>query len=334
VGARRRGRQPRPYPWNEDGSPVAATAEVFLVQAYVSRSPEEGAALRDKEGLAEAVRKEYVAESTRLAEEVRDRIAAEQTRRQLAWQEVKPAFFALLEKERNLAQEKETRAGHADVFGQVDELMKAKRHLAVALVAGDLTTEQKDAATAEYGRLVANKRAEAQKARELLQKGLETAQKEVIDLSKTYEERGVARVDDGLADVRKMIADAGGPPETIVQAAAAKARLEAAAGRLKEALAVGSLPTMESLKQREAQIETELGQLPADDAAAKTAQLRDGMAKIGEAVSLKSLQEDELLTVLDELAELRARKRAAEAGVKFLKAALPQAAAGPGPVAP
>ena len=106
--------KPRPYPWNEDGSPVAPSAEVYLVQGYDTQSADDLLeARREKEGLADTILNEYLAEIEALGENLRGEIKAERARRQLAWEEVKPVFFALLDKERGLAQERATRAGRA-----------------------------------------------------------------------------------------------------------------------------------------------------------------------------------------------------------------------------
>jgi hypothetical protein len=321
----------RPYPWKADGSPVSPDAEVFLVI-----SPgDELKARRERDGLADAILEEYVTEINALAERVRGELAAERMRRKRAWDEVKPAFFALLEEERNLAQQQALRTGRAEAVAVVEALVTAKARLAVKLATGDPTAEEADAEVAGYSRQLAEARAQAQQVREKLQQALNAAQQQVVGLSEAYEQRGASRIDQGLDDLDGMIAAAVGPPETIALAAAAKLRLEAVARRLQEAAAsASSLPALEELKQQAARVKEQLGQLAPDDAVERMKELRAKMAEIGKAIEQEFLQEKELFTDLEGLIDLRARKEAAEARLARLKDALARADAGEAPAAP
>jgi hypothetical protein len=325
--------KPRPYPWGDDGQPVSPSAEVFLVQDYSPQSPDDVMkARKGKEGLAAAILGQSAAEVEALAEDLRSEVAAVHLRRELRWQDVKPAFFALLDRERDLAQERAARAGRAEAFDIINKLAAAKARLAIQLKTGDLTTEAADAAVADYGRLLAEARAKAQEARDRLQKALDAAQQQAVELSKAYEEWGASRVDQGLSEVREMIASVG-EPKTIPLAGTAKLRLEAAARRMNEVPTAADLPDVEGLQQETAQAEKELKELPADESAAKIAELRGKMATLGESIGHEFLQEGQLFKDLDELVDLRARKEAAEARVKRLQEALPQAPAGAEPTA-
>jgi len=318
---------PRPYPWHDDGSPVAPSAEVFLVQGYPSHSPEEMKARRDRDELAQTILEEYLAETEALAARTRDQLAAERARRERAWQELKPAFFALLDREKELARERATRQGHREALDVVNRLAADKGQLAIKLKVGDLSAEQADAAAEQYGRQLAEARAKAQQARERLQNALDAAQQQVVELSAAFERLGVARAGEGLAEIEQMLADAAGRPETISLAAALKLRLEAAAGRVKAAAAaVSALPDLEGIQQQAARVEEQMAQLPVDDAVARIDELGDKMARLGEDVAREFLQEKELIKDLEELVDLRARKEAAEARLRRLKEALENAA--------
>ncbi|NLW51350.1 MAG: SUMF1/EgtB/PvdO family nonheme iron enzyme [Candidatus Brocadiaceae bacterium] len=323
--------RPRPYPWTEDGASVSPSAEVFLVQAYRPGSPEEQKARQEKEGLAGALLTEAVAEVQARAAELHDRIAAERTRRQLAWQEFKPAFFATVDRRRALAQERGLRAGRAEALAIVTDLAARKGGLARRIATTDMDAGQIDAEVADYGRLLAEVRANAQKARERLQAGLDTAQQAVVELSKAYEQWGASRVGLGLSEVEAMVEEAAAPPGTIALAATAGLRLDAAARRLEQMAGTGALPDMQALRAHAAQDEEQSGQLPPDESPARMAELREKMAVFGQSIGREFLQEAEVFADLEKLIELRARKEAAEAGLQYIRDALPpQTATGGG----
>jgi hypothetical protein len=314
----------RPYPWTEDGAPVAEGAEVFLVQDWLPGTEGEQAARAGRDELAESILAEARRQVADLSARLQAMIEPRRAMRREMWQQIKPVFFALLDREKRVAELTARRGGLDEVVEILQRLVLAKGKLAAAVKAAELENGNAQEAVQAYTDQLAEVRAKVQQVRDELQKSTAAMQEQVVALTRAFEEAGTAETEGALDQAEAVLTEAGAPVETVARAEELQEKLRGAIERLTEAgPAFEGLPTVEEMNARIAELDARIEQLAADEAGA--AAMEEAARKIerfGESIERQFLQEDLLVKELEELVGLRARKKAVEANLKGLQEAL------------
>ncbi len=312
----------RPYPWAPDGAPVHQQAELFLVQDWLPAGPGQAEAARARGELVEQIRRGAAARVERLRAELQELVERQQARRGDLWEQIKPAFFSLLDKEKQLARLSARREGHQDVKRILTEIALAKGRLAAALKVEELSAEEADRRAAAYRQQLSAARAKVQEVREELQSETARLQDEVLALTRAFEEAGTAQAT-GLADqAEALLAETAETPETAAATTSAAERLEEMVARIRRGgPAFGAMPDLQEIEARAGEVERQTEELSGEDPAVEEVRaLRGKVERFGEAIGREFLQESLLLQELDELVELRAGKKAVEATYERLAA--------------
>lgn len=314
----------RPYPWADDGSAVAAGAEAFLVQDWPPGSPGEEAARAARQELADRILADARADVAELRDRLEGMIEPRRAVGRELWQQIKPVFFSLLDRQKGLAEATARREGRAEVIEILNRLVLAKGKLAAAVKAAELEDTTAEDALQAYTDQLAQVRAKLQQVRDGLQKATAASQEQVVALTRAFEEMGTAEAAGRLEEAEAALAESAVQVDAVTQAEALKASLQSAVARLAEAgPAFENLPSVEDMNQRIAALDLRIAQLADQQAAAGAIQeAADKMERLGKAVSRQFLEEKVLLKELNELVELRARKKAVEANLNGLREAL------------
>jgi uncharacterized protein YukE len=312
----------RPYPWNEDGSPVAAEAEMFLVQDWRSGSDQEMQARQAKAVLPGAILSEHAAQVEALRGQLQGLVEQLRVRQEQQWTQMKPAFFALLEKEKKAAELRALRDGRAEQAAALELLAAEKGRLAAAYKADQMAADQ---AAQQYTEKLAEVRDTVPQVRKALQDSTAALQEQVVEATKALDQVGSAAAPGALAEAEAALKAPAGPVETMAQALERKAVLQAAVKKLQEQTSpFARIPTADAMAKRTAELDQETRRFTGEDpSAARIAEARRKMGSFGEALGREFLQENLLLQEMDELVDLRARKKAVEAMLAGLQAVLP-----------
>jgi hypothetical protein len=316
--------QPRSYPWLEDGAPAAAEAEIFLVQDWSAGTDGEAAARKAKEGLAETILKEGIENVERLRQELSDMIARRKRRQEDQWKQFKPRFFQLLESEKKLAELQARKEGRAEALEILTRFAVKKGRLAAALATTEVTPEDAEKAAKGYEDELAQARSTLQGVRETLQTSTQEQQEEVLELTRMFEQDGAVEAGRGVEDAEAVLQQAPETVEDATQAALQAETLQAAVLQLGEVSpAFEGVPSLEETESRAAALDEQIRQFSGEDpAVAEIKDMRERIAGFSEAMNREFLQEKLLFQELDELVELRARRKAVEAMLNGLKQAM------------
>lgn len=311
----------RPYPWPEGAAPGAAGGDVFLVQDWPAGSDQELKARQAKAALPETILAEHKDEIAELRAQLQQATERHRTSREEQWKQLKPGFFALLEKQKELAGLRARQRAMADVLEILSEMAADKARLAVRLKTADLGPEAADAEVEAYEQKLADVRAKVQEVRQKLQQTTKELQDELVALTRRFEMVGATEVAAGLAAADVAVEADSTPPENIEQAARLAKELESAlrlAGERRPAFE--DFPGMDDIEGRMAQLDKQIEQISADQRLATEVEtLRRKVAGLDQTINREFLQEKLLCQELDELAELRARMKAVEEKVDGLK---------------
>lgn len=315
---------PRPYPWSDDGAAVAQEAEILLVQDWVPGSNAQLQARAAREGLAESILAERCDGVEKLRQQLLGLVEVQRTRRGDLWKQLKPAFFSVLDREKKLAEERARREGRAEVLEILQRLEVAKGRLAAGIKANDLSAEQAEQAAERYTGQLGKWRTELQGVRDQLQDATNALQEEVVALTKVFEEAGTTEAEGHLDEAEAALADSAAPIESIAEAAPLERKLVTAIEWMRgEGPAFAGIPTLEDLNTRMAGLDQRIEELAGEDpVSAQIEEVRQRLERFGQAINRAFLQEKLLLEELDELVELRARKKAVETMLKGLNEAL------------
>jgi hypothetical protein len=322
----------RPYPWTADGAPASASAEVFLVQDWLAGSDAERQARQAKDALAKAILEEQTAEVQQLRKQIDDLVGPQGSRRPEVWTQLKPAFFALLDQEKKLAELKAERETRAEVLEILNRLNLSKAKLAALLKGTEPSQAAADQALNGYANQLAKIRAEMQVVRDDVQRSTGAMQDEVVSLTKALEAASGGEAQARAQQAQAVLAESSAPIQNAQQAAAVAEKLRASLQGLKETSSTLNLPTIEQIKKRTADVEKQIAELSSPDpTVAEMTDVRQKIDQLGQAIDHDFVQERLLIQDLDDLVTLRARKKAVEAKLDALKKALGKAPAAKAP---
>jgi uncharacterized phage infection (PIP) family protein YhgE len=316
--------QPRPYPWLDDGAPAAAEAEIFLVQDWSTGTDSEVAARKAKEELTETILKEGVDKVERLRQQLSDMIARRKRRQEDQWKQLKPRFFQLLETEKKVAELQARKESRAEALEILTRFAVKKGKLAAALKTTEVTPEDAEKAAEGYENELAQARGKLQEVREALQTSTQEQQEEVLELTRMFEQDGAVEAGRGVEEAEAVLQQVPDVVEGATQAALLAETLQAAVLQLGEVSpAFEGVPSLEETDSRTAALDEDIQQLSGEDpAVAEIKDMHQRIAGFSEAMNREFLQEKLLFQELDELVELRARKKAVEAMLNGLKQAM------------
>ena len=308
----------KPYPWTEEGDAVGA--EVLLVREGRA-GPEEQAA---RNGLAEVILADYREQVADLQGQARTALDAERRRRDDQWKRIKPAFFALLDQEGGLAAERARQESVQMALRMFGRLALDKAELAVALKTTEMSQQDAKTRIAQYREATAKLRTDVQRVQGQLRKDTQAAQEEVLKLTKAFEDSGLAQATGGLAEADAALA-AADDVQNIAQAVEARDALSAALLRLAEpGPAFAGIPSRDELATRAEAINAELATLAAEAPAPNSMdEVQETLDRFGKVIGEEFDQERSLARDLVALVEQRSSKKAVEAKLAVLQAAMP-----------
>jgi len=324
----------RAYPWTADGAPASPLAEAFLVQDWLPGSDGERQARQAKDALAKTIMNERTAEVQQLRKQLEDLVGPQGSRRSEAWNQVKPAFFALMDQKKKLAELKAERETRTEVLDILTRLNLAKAKVAALLKGTEPSQAAADQAVNGYANQLAKIRADMQAVRDDLQKTTGAMQDEVVATTKALEAAGTGEAQAHAQKAQAVLAESSAPIQNAQQAATTAQALRSALQALKDTDSVLNLPGIEQIKKQTADVEKQIADLSSPDpTAAQIADVRQKMSQLGQTIDREFVQEKMLFQDLDDLVTLRAHKKAVEAGLDALKQALGKAPASKAPAA-
>jgi len=311
----------RPYPWPTDEQDCVAVGEIYTFRDWPDGSPGEAAARRAKGRLLDDILSDHKERIARLRERLQEALNNRQASAAQQWQQLKPALFALLDKEKKAAELSARNEAEANVLEILGRLAAAKAELAVKLKTGNLTEEQAKAEIEAYNKMLATHRTEAARARRSAEERSKQLQDQVVAVTRQLERQLAALASPaGLQGARDALNQSEGEPQDIADAARIEGLLEAAAAQLAQAPPVPrNLPDAGQVAARSAELDKQMKQHSGEDeAAARIADLKQKIKDLDEAIGQSFLQEKLFLQDLDELIPIRARMKAIEAHARAL----------------
>lgn len=251
-------------------------------------------------------------------------IARRKRRQEDQWKQFKPRFFQLLESEKKLAELQARKEGRAEALEILTRFAVKKGRLAAALATTEVTPEDAEKAAKGYEDELAQARSTLQGVRETLQTSTQEQQEEVLELTRMFEQDGAVEASRGVEDAEAVLQQAPETVEDATQAALQAETLQAAVLQLGEVSpAFEGVPSLEETESRAAALDEQIQQFSGEDpAVAEIKDMRERIAGFSEAMNREFLQEKLLFQELDELVELRARRKAVEAMLNGLKQAM------------
>ncbi len=319
----------RPYPW-DDGEPAAPDAELFLAQDWVPGTEAEEEAHRRAAALPDlllAHHQEELDESRAALEQLVEEHEAQTAR---LWEELRPAFFAMIDRQRELARHSARQERRLDSLEVVESLFRAKREMVAQLppVVDDLSPEEADRAVQRYDDLLAETLEGVQQVEERLGEDIRELQEQVVALTRRFEQHGEGLLRTGTEEARRFLAELDQEAESVLEAVRRKSRLQEVKEELR-AVEPGleGMPSLEQVRRRTAELEGRLDDLTEDPRIQeRIEEVQDGLRSIGEAIGREFTREEAVFEQLPPLVELRARKEGARAAAQTLREALGPAA--------
>jgi hypothetical protein len=320
-----------PYPWGAGFEDLPVAAPLFLAQDWLPGSEIEQEAKRKKNELGAAVLADNQAMTQELREELTDLLTDREVVAAERWQDFKPAFFALIEKTKKLAELRETQKRRADQLGVLQQVARAKGDLAIAITTAEEGAETPEAAIEQYKTDLANWRAEIQKTKQNLEELIKSRQEQVIQMTKQFDEEGSAAAAVSDPEAKALLAETeseAGDPQAAL-AVIKKLEDKIAALQAKPS-PLENLPPVEGLQGQAAQMDSAIEQVPEDkETADKIAESLALLERLGTTVKQDFLDEKLLVNEIAELVVLRAQREAVDANLAALKGVMDQLG-GPG----
>jgi len=313
-----------PYPWPQGGADDEPGGPVFLVQDWLPGTDSETVARQRKAQVINGILAGYKAEIDRLRAELRGMVSRETARHSTQTEQLKPAFFAMLDKAKDLSEAQARLQGSKDALAVVRKIADEKGRLAGQLKATDMSPEEAEAAVKAYEDNLAAVRSKIQQTREQLENTTQKLQGEVTTLTKKLEQNLAQGTPEFFQTIAPVLTDAAAEIEDISQAVSLLEMLREACDTLADvAPPTTELPDIADIEKRAAELDKQLADVPAPDTGAMD-EVQQKIERFGQAIGQEFLQEKLLFKELDELVELRARREALEARVEGLKGILRQ----------
>jgi hypothetical protein len=316
-----------PYPWSgqDDATPVAA--QLYLVQDWTAGSPAQQEAEAAKQALAKTLEQERAAGFEQARKALADLVTQQKSAAQERWDQFKPAFFSMVEKQKALAEAKGRKDAGQDelLLLQNIALEKGKVAKAAAGVEGTLS----DAART-YTDKLAQWRTQAEASRQSLENRTKELQQQVVAQTDAFDQLGTKSIADHFAEADALLTQGAQTPAQPSDAADLQSKLVEAAQKLQEAGPLfDSLPAPSYFSNQAAKLQQETTAAGADKATAdKVAQVKESIG-FGQTINQNFLDEKLLLDDLASLVDLRARRDAIEANLTALTGVMRQIAAPP-----
>ncbi|MFO8006271.1 MAG: SUMF1/EgtB/PvdO family nonheme iron enzyme [Candidatus Brocadiia bacterium] len=318
----------RPYPWS-DGEPSEPQAVLHLVRDYQRGSPAEEQARQAKSELPVKLMEQYQQRIAETGAQLEAAIQSMDAQRSELWQQVKPEFFSMMDKRKEVALRRARQRWQADALELLRGVVLAKGKAAARLTTEDLTAAEQEQIIADYNEMLTETLTRVQNIRQELEGATGDLQDEVVELTRKLEQAGPVGAGEAEQHAAQLLADAEEAVQTPREAHELITELRNAAERLTAMEpSLEGVPSLEQIQQRMAELDEKLQTLPeAEPMPAETEELRGRLQTIGETMEREFVKEDALLEELPALVDLRARKEAIQAQLNALQEALGKATA-------
>jgi hypothetical protein len=314
---------PTPYAWAGPDENTPVVAPVYLVQDWLPGSAGEQKATAAKQALAQELEKARAAGFEQARKALADLVAAQKAAAQQRWDQFKPAFFGLVDKQKQLAELNGQKSARQDVLKILQNVATEKGKLAAKLKLGEGDAQ---AATKTYTDQLAQWRTEVQATRQTLEDRTKALQQQVVEQTGAFDDLGTKSITDRFAEAEALLQQSAQAPAQPKDAAALQAKLVDAAQKLQDAPALfESLPDPASLSQQAAKVQEQMGAAGADKATLdQIAQMEDHIQNFGQSIGQDFLDEKLLLQDLDTLVDLGSRHDAVQANLAALTGVMRQ----------
>jgi len=317
---------PEPYPWAglDENTPVVAP--VYLVQDWLPGSEGERQAIAARQDLMAELEAERAAGFAQARQHLADIVQARKSAAAQRWQSFKPAFFSLVEKQKELAELRARAKGREDVLKILNRIVAAKGRLAATLKTSDQAPQ---AAIKAYEDQLAQWRSEVQATRQTLEDHTRENQQEVLKLTDQFDQLGPKEIAERFAEAEALLQQSAEKPTDPRDAAALQSQLVTAAQTLEDSPPLfESLPDAAALSDQTGEAQQAIANLPADEETVdQIAAAKDHLQGFGESIGQDFLDEKLLVQDLDTLVDLRARREAVMANLAALRGLMRQIAA-------
>ena len=306
-----------PYPWAgaDDATPVAEP--LYLVQDWLPGAAGEQKAQALKQELEQALEAERAAGFGQARQALADLVKARKAAAEERWQQFKPAFFSLVEKQKRLGELNGAKACRQDVLGILSRVATAKGKLAATLALGESDSQ---AAIKAYQDQLAQWRTEEQATRQSLEDKAKELQADVLKQTDAFDQLGEKTIAAKLAAADALLEQSAQAPAQPKDASDLQSKLVAATEDLKAApLPFESLPDPAALNKQTADAQKTVDSFPPDkETADKIADMKGHIQTFSQSIAQDFLDEKLLLQDLDTLPDLRSRRDAVAANLAAL----------------
>jgi len=313
----------RPYPW-PDGEAAPPDATLFLIRDWTAGSQGEQEARERARELPQMILTSQQEELVQLRAQVEQLIQKHEAQQTQIWQELKPAFFALLDKQKELAQHVAEQQRRLETLEVTEKLFKEKGQLAARLTTEELSPQQQDKAVQDYNALLADTLDKTQKLEASLEQDIKDVQERVMELTRRFEQEGRSRLSAVSEQARQLLAQSEQGAASIREALMQKARLQELKGKLEAARPLlEDMPSVAAVKRRTAEVEQQLKELAEDEEVEQRIKdLQARIRSIGETIGREFTREGAVFEELSRLIDLRSRKEAVRSKLQALREAL------------
>ncbi len=320
------------YPWSPDGRPVPG-APIYLVRDWELRSEGEREARARKEELPQKILARYQEEVNELRDRLKSRADELQQNAAQRWQQIKPAFFGLLDKKKELARLKAREKWRKEAVAVLEKVFTEKGKLAAALKTGQPTAEEIDQAVGAYDQTLSRAVGTARDVLQRVQAQAQALQKAVKTVTDGFDRTGRLRTEALPPQVQAALQQTASAAETVRAALRQQEILQSALQAIESAPApFAELPAVEELNRQARSVEEKIDSFAADEElAGRTEDIRRRLKSIGETIEREFEKEKVLFEELSKWVELRARRDAIAAHLEALRqmAGAESEAAGP-----
>ena len=315
-----------PYPWEAVDDSARAVTPLYLVQDWLPGSPEEQRAQARRQDLVTALEAERAAGFGKARQDLADLVKARKAAADERWQQFKPAFFSLVDKQKRLAELNGQKACRQDILAILSSVAAEKGKLAAAIALHEGDTQ---AAIKTYQDKLAVWRSDLQKTRQSLDDKAKELQQDVVKQTDAFDQAAAKAIADKFAEADALLQQSTQAPVEPKDAAALQSKLVAALEDLKAAPApLENLPDPAAVTTQVADVQQQIDKSPADkESADRIAAAKGRIQALTENVSQDFLDEKLLLQEVDTLVDLRGRRDAVQANLAALTGAMRQLAA-------
>jgi len=315
----------RPYPWR-DGEPAEPGARLYLVSEWKpgAECEESRNAARLKEALPAALLAEHRSEVDQLRTKLQESLQDIQERRAKIWRDLKPAYFELLDKQKEVTQQVARSQQWVNALQILDKIGEAKGRMAAKLATWDLTPEQAQKLVEQYSQQLSQTVEKVQSTRKDLEEKTKQLQEEVVALTKEFERSGARKLAASPEKFQQTLDQTSEKAKSIEEALARKADLNAALEKVKSlAPTLEGIPSREEIRQQMERLQNNATQLAGqEETQAKLDAAKQALQQLSESIKREFSREQLLVEELSKLVDLRARKEAIETKLKALRAAV------------